>query len=365
VSIPIADPGRWYRAHAQDVAAAQAAVIDSGRFILGPEVQAFEAEFAAFCDAPHAVAVGSGTDALTLSLMALDVAGGEVITSAHTAIATVAAIERAGAVPVLADIDPRTRCLHPGAVESLLGPATRAVVAVHLYGHPAAVDELSALVAGSGVALVEDCAQAHGARTGGRPVGALAAAGAFSFYPTKNLGAMGDAGAVVTADAGLADRVRRLRQYGWDGEGISRVSGINSRMDDLQAAVLRLKLALLGDSVLRRRQIARRYTGVLAGNPDITAPAEVGDIEHAYHLYVVECAARDDLEAFLAGRNIGARRYYEQPCYRHPAYAGLGRSASMENLEAIQGSLLALPVFAELTEAEVDTVCAALAEWRV
>jgi dTDP-4-amino-4,6-dideoxygalactose transaminase len=337
--------------------------MQSGQYILGPQVQAFEEEFAAWCQADHAVAVASGTDALVLILHALGVAGGEVITSAHTAVATLAAIERAGGTPVLADIDPVSRCLDPRSVRRLVGGRTRAVVVVHIYGHPADLEALGALVAGTGIALVEDCAQAHGAAIGGRPVGALAVAGAFSFYPTKNLGAMGDAGAVVTNDAELAHTIRGLRQYGWNRDRVCEYSGHNSRMDEVQAAVLRLKLDSLTTTVERRRWIAARYDNALRDSRSITSPRVAPGASHAYHLYVVEAEQREALEAFMSERGIETMRHYALPSYRHPAYQDVRRDGEMSKLEKLYRMIVSIPVFAELTDGEVDVICGALRDW--
>jgi dTDP-4-amino-4,6-dideoxygalactose transaminase len=363
LTIPIADPGRWFTAHASDVAAVHADVVASGQYILGPQVEAFEREFAEFCQAEHAIAVASGTDALILSLSALNVAGAEVITSAHTAIATIAAIERAGATPVLADIDPLSCCLDPRSVARLIGSRTHAIVAVHMAGHPADLAALGELIADAGVVLVDDCAQAHGARVGGRPVGGIGAAGAFSFYPTKNIGAMGDGGAIVTSDSQLAEKLRQLRQYGWNTDRVCEFSGYNSRMDDLQAAVLRLKLREF-DALFQRRQfIAQQYTEALAGSATMVAPRVGTGLTHAFHLYTIEAQQREGLHAFLADRDIQSVRYYERPSYRHPVYAGLRRDGDMHGVEALYVRQLSIPVYPELTDTEVAKVCNALSDW--
>jgi dTDP-4-amino-4,6-dideoxygalactose transaminase len=363
MTIPIADPGRWFTAHAAEVAVAHADVVASAQYILGPQVQAFEREFAAFCQANHAIAVASGTDALILSLSALEVAGAEVITSAHTAIATIAAIERAGATPVLADIDPHSCCLDPESVATLISTRTRAIVAVHMAGHPADLDALYPIVTDTPIALVEDCAQAHGARIGGYPVGALGGLGAFSFYPTKNIGAMGDAGAIVTNDGQLAEKVRQLRQYGWNADRVCELSGYNSRMDDLQAAILRLKLGQFDALFQRRQMIARRYSAALEHSKSTSGPRTTKGVTHAFHLYTIKARQRDQLQAFLADRGIQSVRYYERPSYCHPVYTGLHRADNMHAVEALYDSLLSIPVYPELTDEEVATVCKALSDW--
>jgi dTDP-4-amino-4,6-dideoxygalactose transaminase len=363
VTVPVADPSRWFARHADEVAAVQSRVLESGRFILGPEVARFEEEFAAFCGAQHAVAVASGTDALTLSLYALGAAGGEVITSAHTAVATLAAIERAGARPVLADIDAGSHCLDPASVRKRLGPDTRAVVAVHMHGHPANMAALADVAAAHGVPVVEDASQAHGARIDGAPVGAIGIAGAFSFYPTKSIGAMGDAGAVVTSDPHLARELRRLRQYGWDDTRVSQRGGFNSRMDDVQAALLRLRLRYFDEDFARRQALARRYLDVLAGASSIAAPRVGPGAIHGFHHFIVQTPARDELAAFLGSRGIDSARYYEQPVYEHPAYARLGGDGGFGNTRRLYATMLAVPVFPELADNEADRIVQALAEW--
>lgn len=362
MTIPVADPSRWFRRHAAEVAAAQARVLESGQFILGPEVARFEQEFAAFCAAEHAVAVASGTDALTLALYALGAAGGEVVTSAHTAVATLAAIERAGARPVLADIDASGHCLAPASVQKRLGPDTRAILAVHMHGHPANMAALGELAAVRGVPVVEDASQAHGARIGGAPVGSIGIAGAFSFYPTKTIGGMGDAGAVVTSDPQLARDLRRLRQYGWDDVRISQRSGFNSRMDEVQAALLRLRLRYFDEDFARRQALAARYLQALAGASSITAPAVAPGVTHGFHHFVVQSPEREELARFLASRGIGSARYYEQPVYEHPAYAGLRAAGDFGNTQQLYATMLALPVFPELADDEADRIVQALAE---
>lgn len=363
MTIPVADPSRWFRRHAAEVAAAQARVLESGQFILGPEVARFEQEFAAFCAAEHAVAVASGTDALTLALCALGAAGGEVVTSAHTAVATLAAIERAGARPVLADIATPGHCLDPASVCARVGPATRAIVAVHMHGNPADMAALTALAAARDIPVVEDASQAHGARVDGAPVGSLGTAAAFSFYPTKTIGAMGDAGAVVTSDPELARALRRLREYGWDDRRVSQRSGFNSRMDDLQAALLRLRLRYFDEDFARRQALAAGYLQAIAGASSVTAPAVAPGVMHGFHHFIVQSPERDELARFLASRGIGSARYYEQPVYDHPAYAGLRAAGDFGNTQRLYATMLAVPVFPELADDEADRIVQALAEW--
>ena len=264
--IPQADPRRRFLARRQEIEGAIARVLERGTFILGPEVAAFEAEFAALSGARHAIAVASGTDALRLALMALGIKpGDEVITVAMTFAATALAIEAVGAKPVFVDVDPATRCIDPDALAAAIGPATAAIIPVHLHGHPASMPAIGAIAARHGLAVIEDCAQAHGARLDGRPVGTFGQAAAFSFYPTKNLGALGDAGAVVTDDPALAARLARLRHYGFDAHDRCIETGTNARLDELQAAILRVLLPDLAALNAQRRTLAAQYRARLEG----------------------------------------------------------------------------------------------------
>ena len=357
MKIPIADPGRWFAEHRGELESLFTDVCLQGQYIMGPQVTAFEHQFADFCHTSHAVAVASGTDALALSLRALGASGGEVITSAHTAIATISAIEMAGATPILADIDPVSLCIDVSSVGTLLTAQTRAIVAVHIFGHPADVAGLQQLVAGSDIAIVEDCAQAHGARLAERPVGGLADAGAFSFYPTKNIGVMGDAGVIVTNSQELDQKLRELRQYGWDDDRISQASGYNSRMDSLQAAILSVRLAAFENDFERRQSIARRYLYALSHQPVISAPVTLPDITHGYHQFVVQCDNPDALAVSMEAHGVQHGRHYRLPVHAHPAYAGLRRAASLANVEQLYARMLSIPIFPELLDAEVDLIC--------
>lgn len=363
MKVPIAAPGRWFAAHQDELEGLFSAVCSEGQYIMGPRVAEFESQFADFCQTRHAIAVASGTDALALSLRALGTGGGEVITSAHTAVATIAAIELSGATPVLADIDPVSRCLATDSVASLLSEQTRAIVAVHIFGHPADINELSKLVAGTNITIVEDCAQAHGAALESRPVGGLANAGVFSFYPTKTIGAMGDAGAIVTDSDELAQVLRSLRQYGWDQDRLSRCSGQNSRMDALQAAILCLRLAGFEEEFERRQLIAQRYLDVLALQQHIDAPGTLSDVTHGYHQFVVQCKGRDALAAALADAGVESGRHYIRPVHAHPAYVRLHRADSLAEVEKLYDRMLSIPVYPELEDEEVDVICHTLATW--
>ena len=305
---------------AADVRRAIDRVIERGWFILGPEVVSFEEEFAAASGAAHAVGVGNGTDAIALILRGLGIgAGDEVITSPLSAAYSALAIMMAGARPVFADIDPERATIDPDRIAERVGPRTRAIMPVHLYGQPADMPAIERVAARHGLAIVEDCCQAHLATCQGRPVGTIGVAGAFSFYPTKNLGALGDGGAVVTNDRALADRVKRLRNGGQIDRYHHEVPGINSRLDDMQAAVLRARLPRLQGWTGRRRALAARYRSRLAGAPVDLLPQR--DEGHVYHLFVVRSADRDALRAHLGESGIETLIHYPVAIPRQPALA--------------------------------------------
>ena len=363
-SISLVDLKAAYRRLQTEIDAATARVMSSGWYILGPEVAAFESEFAAYLGVEQAVGVASGTDAVLLALRALGIGpGDEVITVAHTAVATVAAIELAGATPRLVDIDAATYTLDPAQLAAAITPRTRAVVPVHLYGAPADMDAVLAVAHAHGLLIVEDCAQAHGARYRGRMVGALGDAAAFSFYPTKNLGALGDGGAVATNRPEVAERLRLLRQYGWRERYVSDVTGTNSRLDELQAAILRVRLRHLDEENEARRRLAARYDAALAGLP-ITLPTARADDRAVYHLYVIRTAARDALVAHLRARGIGTGVHYPVPVHRQPAYAHLGCGpGSLPATEAAAAEVLSLPMYPDLLPTAVDTIAAAIRDY--
>jgi dTDP-4-amino-4,6-dideoxygalactose transaminase len=344
---------------ADDVTAAVHRVLASGWYILGPEVEAFEAAFAAYHGVAHAVGVANGTDAITLGLRAAGIGSGdEVITVAHTAAATVCGIHATGATPVFVDIDPVTYTIDPGAVAAAVTRRTRAIVAVHLYGHPADLTALAATAERHRLLLLEDCAQAHGARHRGRLVGTLGSVAAFSFYPTKNLGAYGDGGAVLTNDAHLAHRVRRLRNYGQQTRYECDEPGINSRLDAIQAAILALKLKHLDTHNTMRRRLAARYAQRLRG---VTVPEECSGATHVYHLYVVRHPRRDQLQKALAERGIGTLMHYPIPVHLQPAYQPLGyRRGSLPVTEQVASEVLSLPLYLGMTPSDVETVADAV-----
>ena len=354
------------RADAHDVRAAIERVIARGWFILGPEVEAFESEFATAMGAAHAVGVGNGTDAIALILRALGIGpGDEVITTPLSAAYSALAVMMTGARPVFADIDRDRLTLDPEQAARAIGPRTRAILPVHLYGQPADMTALERLAARHDLAIVEDCCQAHLATTGGRPVGTIGVAGAFSFYPTKNLGALGDGGAVVTNDRALAERIRRLRNGGQTDRYHHGEPGINSRLDEIQAAILRARLAFLPQWTARRRALAARYRAALgsgsAAGPDrIEVPLEQ-DPGHVYHLFVVRVhGVRDDLQAQLAADGVETLIHYPLPIPRQPALAGQ-QPADCPIAEEVCGEILSLPLHPGLSERDVDAVAGAVA----
>ncbi|HWQ46572.1 MAG TPA: DegT/DnrJ/EryC1/StrS family aminotransferase [Longilinea sp.] len=340
-------------------------VLSSGYFIMGKEGDAFEREFAAFCGSSHAVGVASGTDAIYLALWAANIGNGdEVITSAHTSGATITAILQAGAVPVLVDIDPQTYTLDPKLVNDALTRKTRAIIPVHLYGLPADMAPLLDIASKHTIVIIEDCAQAHGAEYKGKKVGSLGEAGAFSFYPTKNLGACGDAGMVVTNNPELAQKAHSLRQYGWNVRNISDEIGFNSRMDELQAAVLRVKLPYLDRWNTRRIALARLYSQLLAGL-NIQLPVTPSDRTHVFHQYVIRSAERDSLRQFLTNNGIETLVHYPLPIHMQPAYSELGHGeGSFPEAERACRELISLPLYPEMSESMVERVAAVIKSWK-
>jgi dTDP-4-amino-4,6-dideoxygalactose transaminase len=360
VPVPLAYPSGEARALRAEIAAALMRVVDGNSYILGPEVAAFEKAFADSIGTREAVGVASGTDGLVLALLACGVrADDEVITVSHTAGPTVAAIRMVGAVPVLVDVDPTTYCLDASHVKAALSSKTKAIIAVHLYGHPADIATIRA--AAPGIAIVEDCAQAQGALANSKPVGGLANISCFSFYPTKNLGAIGDGGAVASSDVGLTEHVRRLRTYGWTRPQFAELeNGRCSRLDEMQAALLSVKLAALPGYVEHRRAIAARYSEGLKHLP-LTLPVETAGNRHAYHLYVLRSDRRDALEAHLQKNGIGTGRHYPLPVHKQPGLAAHARiPAPLTVTEEISGEILSLPMFATMTDEQADRVIAAV-----
>lgn len=372
--IPQTNPKAAYLAQRDAIDAAIKRVLEGGWYIQGEEVAAFEREFAAWSGSSHAVACASGTDALILALRGLGIGPGDaVITVSHTAVATVAAIELTGATPVLVDVDEHWT-LAPAALEAVLKawpagtPKAKAVIPVHLYGQPAAMTEIAAIAEAHNLILLEDNAQAHGATLNGKMVGRWGKAAAYSLYPTKNLGAIGDGGIITTDDASVAETLRALREYGWRERYISAIAGMNSRLDPLQAAILRVKLGALPADTARRQAIAARYSAGLADVKGLGLPKVRAGAAPVYHLYVVDAGEqRDALQAKLKEAGVGTLIHYPVPVHLQPAYKGkiaLG-PGGLPNTERLAKSVLSLPLFPQLSDADVDTVITAVkAAWK-
>ncbi|MDX2040419.1 MAG: DegT/DnrJ/EryC1/StrS family aminotransferase [Acidobacteriota bacterium] len=366
--VPQSDPKAGYLTHQREIDEAIRQTLDSGWYILGKQVAAFEQELAAFIGVGHCVGVANGTDAIVLALRACGIGAGDaVVTVSHTAVATVAAIDLAGAEPLMVDIDPVTFTICPQAIEDAIksyrgSSKIKAIIAVHLYGHPAEMAAITELAGRFELRVIEDCAQAHGASIkegiGERRVGSIGDVAAFSFYPTKNLGALGDGGAVATNDAALAERLRLLREYGWRERYVSEISGMNSRLDELQAALLRVKLKYLDSENERRRQIAAAYDEALKAS-GLVLPKCVGDISHVYHQYVVRSGERNVLKDRLREKGIGALVHYPVPVHWQPAYRHRA-SAALPITEQAAREVLSLPMFPQLTDEQVAQVIQAL-----
>lgn len=363
--IPQADPRAGFLALRTRIDIAITQVIESGAYILGSEVSGFEQEFSAFVGVRHGVGVASGTDAIILALKGIGVGPNDyVVTVPHTAVASVAAIELAGAKPLLVDIDPRTYTMDPQALAEVLArPPGRiaAVMPVHIYGQPADLAAIEPMVATAGAVLIEDSAQCHGALWGARMTGSVGRVGTFSFYPTKNLAALGDAGAIVTSDDALAERIRALRQYGWRERYISDITGLNSRLDEVQAAILRVRLTMLEAENQRRRDIAAAYDSGLQGLP-IVLPARQPKTTHVFHQYVVRTPKREALRRALQSRGIGTNIHYPMPVHLQPAYRGrvaMG-PAGLGETERAAREVLSLPMFPQLREEQVGRVIAGI-----
>ncbi len=357
--IPLGDLRREYRRLQAEIDEAIHRVLTRGWFVLGAEGEQFEAEWAEYCEVNQAVGVGNGTDALCLALRAAGIGpGDEVIVPALTATFTALAVSMAGATPVFADIDPTHYTLDPAALEAAITPQTAAVIPVHLYGCPAPMEPILDVARRHGLFVLEDAAQAHGARYQERRVGGWGDAAAFSFYPSKNLGAYGDAGAVVTHDASLAGRVRMLRHGGQRARYEHEQMGVNSRLDEIQAAILRAKLPHLDAWNARRRALAEIYRAGLAGLADLAGlalPTAPADAEPVHHLYVVRTETRDALRHYLTGAGIASDIHYPRPVHLQPAYAHLGyEPGSCPHAESATSQILSLPIFPQLSRVEIE-----------
>ncbi|MFU8814154.1 MAG: DegT/DnrJ/EryC1/StrS family aminotransferase [Pseudomonadales bacterium] len=355
-TIPMVDLAAEYQLLKAELEPAVLAVMASGYYVLGPNVRALEAEIAAYCGVRHAIALGSGTDALVIALRAAGIGpGDEVVTTPFSFIATASAIAMCGAQPVFADIDRRTCNIAPNTVEAVLSPRTRAVVPVHLFGQPAELAPIASLCRTHGLILIEDAAQAFGAEIGGRKTGAYGDAGCFSFYPSKNLGAFGDGGMIVTDDDALADSARRLADHGREDAERFSTLGYNSRLDELQAAILRVKLARVDEFNAARRRRAQAYHARLS-HPGLELPYEDGVGLHVYHQYTLRTGLRDELRQALTAAGIASSIYYPIPLHRQEPYASQYRKVSLPVAELAARQVLSLPISPLLQEAQIDRI---------
>ena len=367
--ITMTNPLAGYHAYKDEIDQAIERILESGWYILGEEVSGFEEEFANFCGSPHAVGVASGTDAILLALRSLEVGPGDaVFTVSHTAVATVAAIKLTGATPVLVDIDHNTYTIDPQKLEDSIqafdqpGLKPRAVVGVHIYGHPFDISSITDICSRHELLLVEDCAQAHGATYQNKLVGSFGDAGAFSFYPTKNLAAFGDGGAVLFQQMESAKQCKSIRQYGWQDRYLSEIHGTNSRLDELQAVILRIRLKYLMSEITVRRKAAQRYNKALENI--VIIPNVSKDVEHAYHLYVIRTKDRDKLIQSLAEQEIGAGIHYPKPVHLQLAYQNTLRGAGgLAVTESISNEILSLPMHGFLQENDTQIVINAVSDW--
>jgi dTDP-4-amino-4,6-dideoxygalactose transaminase len=353
-----ADPCAGFMSVREELIATFQTVLESGRYILAEHVAAFEREWSAYCETTHAVGVSSGTDALALALRALGVGpGDEVLVPAMTAVATWMAVSQIGAVPVGVDIEAERNGMDPAKAAAAIGRRTRALVAVHLFGRPADIEPLLEVASAANIPLVEDAAQAHGARLAGQRVGSLGSAAAFSFYPTKNLGAMGDAGAITTSDPALAERARLLREYGWRTREDAELRGVNARLDELQAALLRVMLPRMQAGIARRQAIASAYRDRLADVAALELPGSTGSDEPAWHLFVVRHPRRDALAARVASAGVQTAVHYRTPPHMNSAFAGSERRAGVFPVaERHAARALTLPMHPWLSDADVVRV---------
>ena len=361
MKVPFLDLARLATREREGMRAAFARVHASGRYVLGPEVEAFEAAFAAFADAPYAVGCASGTDAITLALRALGIGpGDDVLTVSMTCAPTATGIVNAGARPVFVDVDPAMLTMNPACLDAARTPRTKAVVPVHLYGRPAPMDAIVDYARAHALAVVEDCAQAHGARLSGRSVGTFGDAAAWSFYPTKNLGAIGDAGLVTVRDAAVASRLRRLRMYGYETRNDASEAGFNSRLDTLQAALLRERLERLRERNGRRATLAARYDAALTGLSRLqTPPGPAPGAEPCHHLYVVRTAPREAFRDALRSRGIGTDVHYPVAVHQQAAFAHFARGPLPVTERAVT-EVVSLPLHPELSDEEAGAVAAAV-----
>lgn len=363
-AINCGNPAAQYLSYKTDIDAAISRVLAKGWYILGDEVKAFEKEFAEYIGVSYGIGVGSGTDAIHLALRACDIGSGdEVLTVSHTAVATVAAIEMSGAMPVLIDIEPDYYSLNSERLEDVITSRTKAIIPVHIYGQPVDLDPIMEIARRHNLVVIEDCAQAHGAMYKGKRVGSFGDMACFSFYPTKNLGAIGDGGMVVTNNPQLAHKTRLLREYGWAERYVSHTRGVNTRLDEIQAAVLRVKLKYLDKDNAKRIKLAKLYDEGLAGM-GLILPKQRHESTHVYHLYVVRTAKRDELLRFLKDSGVGVLIHYPVPIHLQPAYVNRLRGCDKLNeTESAAREILSLPMYPELTGDEIARVISLIKEF--
>lgn len=360
-SFPLAQ----YQSHKNEILEAIHRVLNQGNYILGPELDGFEKAFASYCNVNYAIGVNSGTDSLILALRAVNVCSGdEVITASHTALGTISAIISTGAKPVLVDIDPIHYTIAPECIRNAITAKTKAVIPIHLYGQTADMDEIMKIAKEYDLKVVEDCAQSIGATYKGKRTGSIGHLGCFSFYPTKNLGAIGDGGLLVTNDPNLALRIKRLRQYGWDENRVTEEVGVNTRLDELQAAILNIKLKYLDQDNKSRRKIAEEYNKLLNGLK-IVVPVERHESQHVYHQYVVKCENRNKIKNLLAEKEIFAGIHYAVPGHLHRGYAQqcVLPNNGLPVTEKIVKKILSLPIYPEMTHDQVQQVTGTLSKF--
>ena len=364
--ILVSNPQLSYLALKNEIDEATIQFYENPIYILGEHVAKFETNFANYLGINHAIGVANGTDAILLALKAYDIGvGDEVITVSLTAVATVSAIEQSGASPVLVDVDLISKTIDVQKISQVITSKTKAMVAVHLYGQPADLDALTEICKKHHLILIEDCAQAHGAIFKDKYVGTFGHVSTFSFYPTKNLGAIGDGGMVVTNDKHIADKVRRLRQYGWDRPQFSIEPGINSRLDGLQAVILDIKLKHLDSSIKKRQSLAEYYTKSLTGLP-INLPSSIINTSHAYHLYVIklhDANLRHVIIEYLKQFDIFVGVHYPYGVHQQPAYTNRIKTSSLKNTEQLTESIISLPMYPELTHSEAEYVVSKLCDF--
>lgn len=358
-----ANPSAQFKTYQSEIEAAVLKVMRSNQYVLGEEVDSLEQEFASYIGVSHAIGVANGTDALELSMRALDIKpGDEVITVSHTAVATVAAIESLGAIPVLVDVEQDFYTLDPAKLSEAMSKKTKAVIAVHIYGQSANLEDISNFCIQNKLFLIEDVSQAHGAKWNGSRLGSIGDIATFSCYPTKNLGAIGDAGLVVTEDSALAKKVRMLREYGWENRYVSEFPGRNSRLDELQAAILRIKLKGLDRDNEKRRQIAKIYQESLTGL-DFHLPKVRKGAEHVFHLYVLRCNFQQNLIEDLKKDGINLGIHYPLAVHQQNAYINRVKASSMEITEQLSRQVVSLPIYPELPLSDAHQVSAAIRAW--